>query len=227
MIPIFLLFLAAEPTVAQRNDACVAMRGDRSKEAVMRKALDDDAVRACAGENLRAIGAVETLMGALGSRNAPVRAIAARELGALHDLRSLDALVKAARDSDVLVATAAVAGLAQYPREATRAALLELARAGGLAGLAALHVVLAPGDPEALPMARELFVSQDVPTRLAAIDLLGQYGEEADLAALRKLAASDHNTYSQPRGFGLMPGLNLSYAAAQAARQIEGRLLHR
>ena len=42
-------------TVAQRNNACFALRGNRSHEviAAMRGALASDVVRACAARNLR------------------------------------------------------------------------------------------------------------------------------------------------------------------------------
>ena len=79
---------AQEPSVAQRNDACYAMRGQRSAEVVqaMRKAIDDPVVRACAARNLREAGAVEALMAALASGAPDTRMAAARELGAVEAL---------------------------------------------------------------------------------------------------------------------------------------------
>ena len=48
-------------TVAQRNDACFALRGNRSPEVIsaMRGALASQPVRPCASRNLRAAGAID------------------------------------------------------------------------------------------------------------------------------------------------------------------------
>ena len=69
--------------VAQRNNACFELRGSTDPQVVatMRKALNDTAVRACAGTNLRKAGAIDELKDALGDANFEVRALAARELG--------------------------------------------------------------------------------------------------------------------------------------------------
>jgi tetratricopeptide (TPR) repeat protein len=70
-------------TAAQRNDACFALRGNRSREAIaaMRGALSSEVVRACAARNLREAGAVDELLSALAAPEPEVRAVAARELG--------------------------------------------------------------------------------------------------------------------------------------------------
>ena len=59
-------------TVAQRNDACYALRGQRSVEVVnaLRGALADKTVRACAARDLREAGAVDALMEALAGSDA-------------------------------------------------------------------------------------------------------------------------------------------------------------
>ena len=48
-------------TVAQRNSACYELRGVGAPETVkaMRQSLNDGKVRACAGLNLRAVGAID------------------------------------------------------------------------------------------------------------------------------------------------------------------------
>src|SRR2546423_14437911 len=75
--------LDAKLNQAQRNDACFAMRGDSSDEAIEANArgLRDPKVRSCAEENLRRAGAIETLKAALKEEDPEVRALAARVLG--------------------------------------------------------------------------------------------------------------------------------------------------
>src|SRR5262245_38113324 len=93
---------AQEPSAAQRNDACLALRGNRSPEsvAVMRKAIGDPVVRTCAARNLREVGAVESLIDALTTGAPDTKVAAARELGALKDAHALASLGSAALDAN-------------------------------------------------------------------------------------------------------------------------------
>src|SRR3954471_16787076 len=103
-------------TVAQRNDACFAMRGKRSPDviAAMRKGIDDPDIRACAARNLREAVAVESLIDALNADVPDTRIAAARELGVLHDSRALESLGRAALDVNPLVASGAISALGAY-----------------------------------------------------------------------------------------------------------------
>ena len=119
-------------TAAQRNDACFALRGNRSHEAIaaMRGALASDLVRACAARNLREAGALDELKGALAAPEPEVRAVAARELGSFERPELLEVLLKAAHDPNVLVSTNAVMGLGQYRDRAVLPYLLDLVAGG-------------------------------------------------------------------------------------------------
>ena len=112
---------AGELTVAQRNDQCYAMRGQRSDEAVaaMRNAIEDPVVRACAAVNLREAGAVGALMDALNTGAPDTQVAAARELGALRDERALEALGRSALSENTLLASTASTALGAY-RAASR-----------------------------------------------------------------------------------------------------------
>ena len=103
-------------TVAQRNDACYALRGQRSAEAVsaLHGALADKVVRACAARDLREAGAVDVLMEALAGSDADVGMAAARELGELRDPRALEALGRVALSDNVLLASSAIYALGGY-----------------------------------------------------------------------------------------------------------------
>src|SRR5580704_17701921 len=85
-------------TVAQRNDACFALRGVAAPEVViaMRTALADPKVRTCAGTNLRKAGAIEALKTALTSDDFEIRALAVREQGGFEKPELLPVLAKAA-----------------------------------------------------------------------------------------------------------------------------------
>src|SRR5438876_555906 len=95
-------------TVAQRNDACFALRGNRAPEvmAALRKAVGDKTVRACAARDLREAGAVDALLDALNAADAETRIAAAHELGELYDAKALVALGAAALDENPLVSAA-------------------------------------------------------------------------------------------------------------------------
>ncbi len=118
-------------TVAQRNDACYELRGVSTPEVigVMRKALADPKVRACAGTNLRKAGAVDVLKDALADEDFEVRALAARELGGFEDRALLPVLAAAAHDPQLIVAANAIEGLANYRDPMVVPYLLDIARA--------------------------------------------------------------------------------------------------
>src|SRR5438477_1695871 len=122
--------LDPKATVAQRNDACFALRGNRSAETVtaLRKALADSVVRTCAARDLREAGALDALLQAMALDDAEVQMVAARELGELRDSRALAALGRAALDSNVLVASAAIDALAGFGESAALPLLLRAAQ---------------------------------------------------------------------------------------------------
>ena len=132
--------LDLKATAAQRNDACFALRGNRSAGAIdaLRTALADSVVRTCAAQNLRQAGALDALLQAVGSDDADVQAAAARELGQMRDPRALPALGHAALDSNVLVASAAIDAVSAYGEAPALPLLLQAARQPGLAGVTAL-----------------------------------------------------------------------------------------
>src|SRR5215468_10748323 len=78
-------FSDASLNSTQRNTACLALRGDKSDEAViaMRQALANVNLQACAVVNLRVAGADSVLAEALLSAEPGARATAAREIGVL------------------------------------------------------------------------------------------------------------------------------------------------
>jgi HEAT repeat protein len=217
----------ASLTVAQRNDACFALRGSASPAIVqaMRRALDDQAVRACAGINLRAVGAIAELTDALGDSDPQVRALAARQLGAFEKPELLEPLAAAARDSQLIVAANAVAGLANYRDPIAVPYLLDIAKMGGVAGAAALNRALEFRDPRIPAIARDLLGRPDASDKLAGLRALAQMGDRNDLPKLKEIARTETQAVAaQNRGFGLMPAISLSKAAKTAIESIEGRL---
>ena len=213
-------------TVAQRNNACFALRGNRSHEviAAMRGAMaGDDVVRACAARNLREAGAVDELASALSAPEPEVRAVAARELGSFERPELMEVLVKAAHDPSLLVATNAVMGLGQYHDRAVLPKLLDLAAGGGAVGVAALSRAAQFDEPATLPVARKLLSGNDPAGKLIALLVVGDCGDVADLPRLRELAAKSEPLGIRGRGFGLMPALDVSRAAKNALEAIEKR----
>lgn len=217
---------ADQPSVAQRNDACYAMRGQRSPEAVqaMRKAIDDPVVRACAARNLREAGAVEALMEALASDAPDTRMAAARELGALHAAQALEALGRAAMDDNVMVAAAAVEALGTYQDRIVLPHLLKAAGQAGVVGVAALEAAARFKDGAVLPAARRVLAQGDVASQVIAIAIIGDLGDAADLPKLREVAAHSEPMESRGRGFGFMPAIDLARVAANAITKIQGRV---
>jgi len=212
-------------TVAQRNDACFGLRGDRSHEviAAMRGALSSEVVRACAARNLREAGALDELTSALTAPEPEVRAVAARELGSSERPELIEVLVNAARDPSVLVATNAVMGLGQYHSRAVLPYLLDLAAGGGAVGVAALSRAARFDEPATLPVARKLLWGNDAAGKVIALLIVGECGDAGDLPRLRELAAKSEPLGIRGRGFGLMPTLDISRAAKNAIEGIEKR----
>ena len=219
--------LDAKLTVAQRNNACFALRGNRSREviAAMRGAMaGDDVVRACAARNLREAAAVEELKSALSAPEPEVRAVAARELGSFERPEMMEALVKAAHDPNVLAATNAVMGLGQYHDHAVLPYLLDLAAGGGAVGVAALSLAARFDEHATLPAARKLLSGNDAAGKLIALLIVGECGDAGDLPRLNELAAKSVPLGTRGRGFGLMPALDVSRAAKNAIECIQKRM---
>ena len=212
-------------TVAQRNNACFALRGSRSPEVVaaLRGAMSSGVVRACAARNLREAGAVDEIAGALSAPEPEVRAVAARELGAFERPELIDVLVKAAHDPNLLVATNAVMGLGQYHDRAVLLKLLDLAAGGGAVGVTALSRAAQFDEPAALPVARKLLSGIDPAGKLIALVIVADCGDSGDLPRLRELAAKSETVGTRGRGFGLMPALDVSRAAKNAIESIQKR----
>ena len=104
---------------------------------------NDQAVRACAGLNLRAVDAVPELQDALADADPQVRALAARELGAFEKPGLLvSARRRRSRDSQLIVAANAVEGIANYRDPIAIPYLLDIAKMGGIVGTAALNRAL-------------------------------------------------------------------------------------
>jgi HEAT repeat protein len=211
--------------VAQRNNACYELRGSSSPQnmAALARALETPEVRSCAARNLREAGAVDELKTALAAADPDVRAATARELGALGRPDLIEPLAQTARDPNLIVATNALEGLSQYQDPSVLPALLSLAGRGGPVAAMALSRAVQFNDPGVLAVARNLMAVREVTLRLAALRAIGDFGDAADLPALRELAAKAERAAPAGRGFGLVPAIDLSRAAQNAIRQIESR----
>jgi HEAT repeat protein len=212
--------------VAQRNNACFELRGSADPEVIstMRKALNDTAVRACAGTNLRKAGAIAQLKDALSDPDFEVRALAARELGGFEKPELLPLLASAARDPQMLVGINAIEGLANYRDPIVVPYLLEIARDGGLVGTAALDRALVFKDPKVLETARTMLGSKDVSDKLAAMRVIGVMGDKTDIPKLREIQDKETAMVSASgRGFGLIPAISLSRAAETTIEKIGER----
>jgi HEAT repeat protein len=217
--------LNPELNIALRNNACYALHGERSPEviAALARALESPDVCACAARTLREAGAIEELKTALAAADPEIRAAAALELGALGRPELIEPLARAARDPNLMVASNALEGLAQYQDPSVLPALLSLAESAGPVAAMALSRAVQFQDPRVLAVARKLMATRDVPLRLAALREIGDRGDPSDLPALRNLAAKAEPVAPAGRGFGLVPPLDLSRAAQNAIRQIESR----
>jgi hypothetical protein len=231
MNPVLILALVAKMqdpslTVAQRNDGCFELRGvaDAAVVEAMRHALSDQAVRTCAGVNLRVAAAIPELKDALMDPDPQVRALAARHLGGFERLDLIPILGQAARDQQLIVAVNAVAGLSDYRDPAVVPYLLDVAKLGGIPGTAALNRAMEFNDPRILTVARDLLGRPDVSDKLTGMRALAQMGDVSDLPKLREIARTEKQAVAaQNRGFGLMPAISLSKAAQTTIEQIEQR----
>ncbi len=212
--------------VAQRNNACFELRGSTEPDVIagMRKSLNDDSVRACAGTNLRKAGAIAELKNALADPNFEVRALAARELGAFEKPDLLPLLAAAAHDPQLLVGINAIEGLADYRDPEVLPYLLDIAKSGGLVGTAALDRAATFNDPRVLETARLLLGSKDVSDKLAAMRVIGTMGDKTDVPKLREIQEKETGMVSASgRGFGLIPAISLSRAAETTIEKIASR----
>jgi len=210
-------------TVAQRNDACFALRGERSPAAVeaFERALRDKVVRTCAARDLREARAAGPLISALDDPDADVRIAAARELGELRDAKALAPLGRAALDPNMMVAGAAIGALAAFDDPAATPYLLRAAEQPTVVGINALEHLARVHASGVLPLARRVVASRHVAAQLVAITILGDFGDATDLPKLRELAAMTDPVYSRGRGFGFMPPIDLGRAAQNAIVKIE------
>jgi HEAT repeat protein len=216
---------AAELTVAQRNDACYALRGQRSLEVVaeMRRLIGDPAVRTCAARNLREAAAVVALIDALETGDSDTRVAAAHELAAMRDARALDALGRAAMDPNALVAASAAGALGNYGSRAALPYLLKAAEAPTVAGMIALEQASLLRDAAVLPLARSVLARGDVAAQVVALSILADLGDASDLPALREMERRSEKVSVRGRGFGFMPAIDLARAARIAIERIEHR----
>jgi HEAT repeat protein len=216
----------AKLSPTQRANACFALRNNSDPEVLraMTRAMEDQELISCAAENLRLAHAVDALEHSLASPNEQTRSAAARELGTFRDPALLDSLARAAEDPNALVASNALAALSEYSDPAVIPHLAALAKKGGMIGDMALERLLQLDPSTALPIARVLLQSPQVPDKLYAMRTLGVTGDQSDLPELRKIAASTEQPSAQhSRGFGFMPPINLARAAQSAIAGIEGK----
>jgi HEAT repeat protein len=205
-------------TVAQRSDACYALRGQHSPAlvAALRTALDDKTLRACAARDLREAGAVDALIDGLAADDADTQIAAARELGELHDPRSLEALGRVALNDNILLAASAISALGAYEPSAALPYLLRAAAQAGVSGVTALSLAARSHDPAVLAVARRILDKGDVAAQVSALAVIADLGDAADLPKLHELAAHSDPVYSRGRGFGFMPPIDLARAAQTA-----------
>lgn len=213
-------------TVAQRNDACFALRGERSPAAItaFQQALGDRVVRACAARDLQQAGAIDALIAALGGADADIQMAAARELGEMRDPRALEPLGRAALDGNMMVAASAIGALGAYEDNGALPYLLRAAVQPGVAGMIALQNAARLHDTAVLPIARKAIEKGDIAAQVVGITILGDMGDAGDLPKLRELAAITDPVYSRGRGFGFMPPIDIGRAAKNAIGQINGRM---
>ena len=210
--------LDEKATVAQRNDACYALRGNRSEEAVsaLARAISDKTVRACAARDLAQAGAVDALLAALDAGDPDTRAAAATELGALRDPRAMEPLGRAALDDNLLVGAAAVGALGAYDDPRALPMLLRAAEQSNVTGVSALECAARFHDPGVLAAARRVLAQGDVAAQVIALGVLTDQGDATDLPKLRAMAAKSEPVASRTRGFGFMPVIDVARAAKNA-----------
>jgi hypothetical protein len=216
--------LDPKASVAQRNDACFALRGDRSADAIaaLRRVFSDSAVRACAARDLREAGALDALLEAVASNDADVKMAAARELGEMRDPRALPLLGRTALDPNMMVASSAIDALAAFGKDALPL-LLPAAEQPGVAGVTALERAAAFRDRAVLPIARRILKKGDVASQVIALGVIADLGDASDLPKLREMAAKSEPVASRGRGFGFMPVIDLARVAQNAVSEIQKR----
>src|ERR1700693_4572283 len=213
-------------TTSQRATACYDLRGNSEPEVAnsLGKDQEDQALLSCAADNLRIVGAIETLRQALSNQDAGVRAAAVRQLGTFQKPELLDLISRAAQDENLLIATSALNGLSEYQDPVVVPFLASLAKKGGMIGDMALDRLAQLQSETALGVARDLLASSQVPDRLYAMRVIGAFGDASDLAELNKIPKPSPESLSQrARGFGFMPAINLSRAAQSAIASIQSR----
>jgi len=205
-------------SVAQRNDACYALRGQRSAEVIsaLKSALADKTTRACAARDLREAGAVDALIEALTSGDADTQMATARELGELHDPRALEVLGRVALSDDVLLASSAISALGGYEPKVALPYLLRAVGLGSVSGVTAMEQAARSHDPAVLGVARRVLDKGDVAAQVVALAIIADMGDAGDLPKLRELAAHSDPVYSRGRGFGFMPPIDIARAAKTA-----------
>lgn len=209
-------------TIAQRNDACYALRGQRSAEVVsaLQGALAAKSVRACAARDLREAGAVDALVAALSSSDADTQMAAARELAELRDPRALEPLGRVALSDNVLLASSAISALGAYDPKTALPYLLRAAGQSSVSSIAALEQAARSRHPAVLALARRLLDKGEVAAQVIALAIIADLGDAADLPKLRELAAHSDPVYSRGRGFGFMPPIDVARAAQTAIDKI-------
>jgi HEAT repeats len=217
--------LDPKASVAQRNDACFALRGERTPEAVaaFTSGLSDADVRNCAARDLREAGAVDALLNALSSQDAAVQTAAIGELAALRDPRALEALGRAAVSENVMIASTAICALGRYPEDSALPLLLRAAAQPTVAGIAALELAAQTHNPAVLPVARHVLEAGDVAEQVIALGVIADLGDATDLPKLRTLASQSDKVYSRGRGFGFMPPIDVARAAQTAIDRLLAR----
>lgn len=218
-------FLDGKVHPTLRNEACQALAANHAPEVVkaMKDSLGNTELQACAGANLRKAGAVDELLNALADSDPTVRAVAAREMGVMEKPEFLAPLRHAADDRDILAASNALEGLVRYRDHSSAPLLREIAVKNGVLSTLALNTLIDWHDAEVVTIGRRLMTGTEPGELLAGIRAVGKTGDAADLPALRTLAKDDTNLASGGRGFGLMPAISISRAAATAIQNIEAR----
>ncbi len=214
---------------AQRNDACFALRGDKSPETLqaMRRGLGLEMLRGCAGRNLEVAAASAELLDAMKDPAPEVRASAVRHLGALQNPEFLPLIAAAAEDPNLLVATNAINGLVGYEDRSALPYLEKIAPRGGILGILSLDRAAQIDPLASLRIARKLLASSSEATdRVVALRIIAENGDASDLPALRVIAATKTEPAIPQRGFGLMPTIDLGRAARSSIQQIEKRTEH-
>jgi hypothetical protein len=215
-------FLDKKLDYTPRNAACLALRGNRAPDVIMimRASLAEMNLQQCAATNLRVAGASDELLNALTDHEPTVRAVAARELGSMQRPEFLAPLRHSVNDQDLLVASNAIEGLVRYQDHSSAPQLREVALMGGVMTSLAMDTLVDWHDPEVASIGRKLMDRPDPGDKLAGIRAVGRAGDNSDLPKLRELAKDNENLAAGSRGFGLMPAISISKAAATAIQNL-------